>query len=786
MIKGERFYLKLAIAAIVKNEMESLPEWLAFHLVVGASHFLIADNESDDGTHEWLTQLAELGWVTVISVSSQEGPPQLSAYQQLLERCPDDVGLVAFIDADEFVLPHADASSNPVAETRLTIPEDDPKPAYPLLTWLEERFAAPEVSAVALNWACFGSNDAKFREEGLVIERFTQRAKRNFGPNHHVKSVVRPRCVKRFDNPHLAVLKQGHYVDALGQPLETRIDQNGKQRPGLSQEVVWVGARINHYLVKSVEEFVLGKAKRGSAATPNYTKQRDYFMRHDRNDVACQIAMELAPKVRQKMKWLQEQLAMKKGTGAEQTASHDLKHWLKRRLKEWSSTDSRHAEEAPIERWALDYPSEQRGSRFLPSGRVVQGWVLLPDSLVEMQAQVRVVAEWQPGYELCYPLEIERPDVIENVLEQSAEHHPQRRCGFRFTIPPALGGFRLWLALEEQRWLLREVSVDTRDATTAQPLKVLEGKQGWLFLDNDTNGSVDQFTGRMRLTPSGTEGWDDYLTQLARLAGNTPWALLVAPSKESVMGAEYHPRQEGVTGPMLQVLGLESAGDVVYPVDELKALGDGAFIPTDTHWTHKGALAAAKALAVKLGVDPKGCTALFAKDRYKARSMGGDLGNKLTPKQTSDVEVLTSFGHTKYKTYDNGLPNFGRLLVIEYPEALVPSTCLVFGSSSSYSMFNYLCRIFKRIVFVHSAGNVDPELVTAVAPDYLVTQTNARFVIQVPQVTHRLEEVIQQKSAQLDAEAMANVRQKRIEASDEYLNSLGLLRWEQTASGLIA
>ncbi len=36
----------------------------------------------------------------------------------------------------------------------------------------------------------------------------------------------------------------------------------------MSESVCWDGARINHYLVKSVEEFVLGKARRGSAATP--------------------------------------------------------------------------------------------------------------------------------------------------------------------------------------------------------------------------------------------------------------------------------------------------------------------------------------------------------------------------------------------------------------------------------------------------------------------------------------------------------------------------------------
>lgn len=765
--------MKLAIAAIVKNELDSLVEWLAFHLAVGASHFLMADNDSTDGTNEFLSVLAEQGLVTLISVPTGETPPQLPAYQMLLEKCPKGIDLVAFIDADEYLLPTLEGQT--------------------LLAWLEERFISPDVGALGLNWACFGSNGAKFREDGLVIERFTQRANQEFGPNHHFKSVVRPRYVKRFDNPHYARLKRGHYINSLGQPLVPRVNQQGKPWFGLSEHVTWEGARINHYLVKSVEEFVLGKSKRGSATTANYHKQRDYFMRHDRNDVVCHLAAELAPKVKKQMKWLQ-QLADKKqaisGSETNEQASKtlptepssgsELTRWLKRRLKEWSSTTT--SEHPPIERWALDYPSEQRGSRFQPSGRVVQGWLLLPESLIEMHSQVRIVAEWQSAFELCHPLEIDRPDVIKNIFCVSADDHPQRVCGFRFTVPPKLGSFRLWLALEEARWLLQEVTVDTQDVESAEQLKVLQGKQGWLFLDNDTNGSVDQFMGRMRLTKAGIHGWDNYLHQLENVAGELPWALLVAPSKESVMGASYHPREEGAFGPMHQVLSLSASDGVVYPVKELKALGDGAFIPTDTHWTHQGALAATIALAVKLGVEKKACMALFKKDRYKNRAMGGDLGNKLTPKQTSSVDVLVSFSHSRYKTYDNGLPNFGRLLVIEYPEALMAGTCLIFGSSSSYSMFNYLCRVFQRIVFVHSAGNVDPDLVKAVAPAYLATQTNARFVVQIPTVTHNLDEVIHQKCAQLDEKAFEGVHEKRIIASNDYLQTLGLLRWEQIAS----
>lgn len=758
--------MKFAIAAILKDENDSLLEWLAFHRVMGASHFFLADNGSTDGTREFLASLAREGWVTLIDVPSEPGvKPQLPAYQRLLEACGESFDAVAFIDADEFLLPEGE-------------PEE-----RGLLPWLEARLADPEVGAVAVNWACFGSGGARFREEGLVIERFTRRAKQGFGPNHHFKSIVRPSWVVRFSNPHLATLAQGHYVDARGAPLEVRVDREGNRRPGLSQEVCWQGARVNHYLVKSVEEFVLDKARRGSAATPGLTKHRAYFERHDRNDEACLLAASWAPAVNKEIFRLEAALQAGRvsSTDGQQkaTPSTGLVSWLKRRLK----GDDETAAPAPWQHWALDYPSSEREPWLTPSGRVVQGWVLLHPALSAAGEKLRIVAEWNKAFELCHPLEIERPDVVEQVLQVSAEGHPQRQCGFRFTVPRGLMHFRLWLVLDDKRWLLHEVRI-AEEAPGPEAPKVLPGRQGWLFLDNDTNGSVDQFTGRMRLTSTGLSGWREYLAGARGLGEQhgVPWVLLISPAKESVMGARYHPRQAGAGGPMAQLMALPEASDMVYPVEALQALGDGAFIPTDTHWTHHGAMEAAVALATHLGLSSSHCRKALAKDRYKLREMGGDLGNKLTPRRTSRVEVLTSFNYARYKTYDNGLPNFGRLLVIEYPKAVSDGVCLIFGSSSSYSMFNYLCRFFRRIVFVHSAGSLDQELIASVRPDFLVAQTNARFVVQVPVLDQVLDGQIRDKVARLSKEERELVASRRLPAAPDVLEALGVAPWERIFS----
>ncbi|MGO3699076.1 alginate O-acetyltransferase AlgX-related protein [Halomonas sp. AOP1-B1-8] len=435
-------------------------------------------------------------------------------------------------------------------------------------------------------------------------------------------------------------------------------------------------------------------------------------------------------------------------------------------------------------RWHLDYPSLECPPWLNQNGWVVQGWVLLPSSLSKSMEDVRVIARWNSVFELCHPLSLERPDVIETVLGEDPTKHPQLRCGFRFTVPRQLTSCTLELCVNGERIPLPIVSMpelpDSAGAEVA-PLKVLKGKANWLFLDNDTNGSVDQYRGCLLLTDEGVKGWQRYFKDFYALAEKhgAASAVLVAPAKESVMGPRYHPYAEGAGGPIQQLLALPEAQVLVYPVQALMALGDDAFIQTDTHWTQRGAMAASKVLAAALGLDDRAVENTFVDDEYDELSLTGDLGSKLKPKRTCRISSLRTFNYHQYRCFDNGLPNFGRLVVLANGKALMPGTCLIFGSSSSYSMFNYVSRLFKRVVFVHSAGSLDPELVAAVKPDYLVVQTNARFVVQVPKVKQSLTTLIAEKRERLTEEEQEVVakRQVLVTADDAMVTALGISPW---------
>lgn len=303
--------MKLSVAAIVKNEADTLLEWIAYHRVIGVEKFFIADNESTDDTSDILAALAKAGLVSYLRYRTPEhGNVQIPAYTALLPAIQGNCDIVAFIDADEYLTP-LDGSNS-------------------LLPLLERMFADPNVSALGLNWATFGSGGALFAEEGLVTDRFTKRAKQSFGVNFHIKTIARPEFIQSFANPHYFNLKNGRYINAIGQDI-TPHPKHGK---GLSSEVVWEGARINHYATKSLEEFLLGKSKRGSATKQARVKHKKYFTSHDRNDEEDASALRLSSLVTSEYQRLK--LLVENATEQKRNATLSTSKWrafTKRLLK---------------------------------------------------------------------------------------------------------------------------------------------------------------------------------------------------------------------------------------------------------------------------------------------------------------------------------------------------------------------------------------------------------------------------------------------------------------------
>lgn len=245
-LPAPRYYL--AVCAIAKNEAPYFEEWIEWHRSQGVEKFYIYDNDSTDNTREVLEPYIASGLVEYTPIHGQ--CRQLDAYDDCLERHRLDARWIAVIDLDEFIVPLRDAS----------IPDF----LRPL-----ERFSSVEV-----NWLVYGSSGARTRLPGTMMERFRRHSLPGHRLNTHVKSIVDPRRVCCMTGCHEAARIAGRSADSHGEPLTRGFRDRVPQ-----QDVI----RINHYAVKSYEEF-LAKRARGRA---RIATQRDlsYFDRYDLNDL---------------------------------------------------------------------------------------------------------------------------------------------------------------------------------------------------------------------------------------------------------------------------------------------------------------------------------------------------------------------------------------------------------------------------------------------------------------------------------------------------------------------
>lgn len=239
----------LAVCAIAKNEGPYFREWIEWHLAQGVEKFYIYDNESTDGTREVLQPYIERG---VVDYQYWPGyRRQLAAYDDCMDRHRFAARWIAFIDLDEFIVPLQDAS-------------------IPAFLQRFEPYAAVEV-----NWLIYGSGGQKEKSPAPVMTRFRRHSDPQHRLNRHVKSIVNPRRVCTMTGCHEAARLSGQAADSHGCPITVNFKERTPQ-----QDVI----RINHYAVRSLEEF-REKQARGRASGTRTTVPMDYFTRYDLNDI---------------------------------------------------------------------------------------------------------------------------------------------------------------------------------------------------------------------------------------------------------------------------------------------------------------------------------------------------------------------------------------------------------------------------------------------------------------------------------------------------------------------
>lgn len=239
----------LAVCAIAKDEGPYFKEWIDWHKAQGVDKFYIYDNGSTDATAEILRPYIEDSTVEYIPFPGHR--MQLAAYDDCMARHRFDTRWIAFIDLDEFIVPVADTSVDAFLRRFESFP------------------------AVEINWLIYGSGGQRGKSPRPVMERFRRHSLPSHPLNRHVKSIVNPRRVFTMTGCHEAARIDGRAADSHGNPVTHNFREREPQ-----QDII----RINHYAVRSFEEFV-EKQARGRASGTKRTVEREYFDRYDLNDI---------------------------------------------------------------------------------------------------------------------------------------------------------------------------------------------------------------------------------------------------------------------------------------------------------------------------------------------------------------------------------------------------------------------------------------------------------------------------------------------------------------------
>jgi len=278
---------------------------------------------------------------------------------------------------------------------------------------------------------------------------------------------------------------------------------------------------------------------------------------------------------------------------------------------------------------------------------------------------------------------------------------------------------------------------DCRRALDGDELAALveDGRDGFLFLRNDSNRTSDVIEGRRPLEPEQLRTLSESLVRRYRTireSGARSMTLIV-PEKGVICNAKrISPLCVSDARPAIQL----RAALADQPIDVYEyatALFDAypdpadAFLKTDTHLSNLARLDVFRHVMHRLGVAPE-----TAHNVSTVAQFAGDLGGKLSPPKTETIERLRPIYETR-KLIDDATPAIMKGTTLRgariFHESAVDNelTCVVIGTSTAYYLREWFYANFRTLHFYWGNG-VDHGFLRAARPDYVVCLASERYI----------------------------------------------------------
>ena len=237
--------MEVALVVIGRLENQYALEFVEYYLNLGFNHIIIGDNNHDNEEHfeDVLQPYIDKNLVTIIN-KRNEISPQHRFYKEMYERYQSIYDWIAFYDFDEFL----------VLNKHKTIQDYLSEPIF------------KSYNQILINWKIYTDNNLISYDGRPCLERFTQpmQEDRNisypFPQNNHVKCLIRGKI--HIDNISLNNPHQFNHVflsyktcNSLGEQIS-----NSPFTP-YNFELAY----IKHFTTKTIDEYLNGKCKRGTA-----------------------------------------------------------------------------------------------------------------------------------------------------------------------------------------------------------------------------------------------------------------------------------------------------------------------------------------------------------------------------------------------------------------------------------------------------------------------------------------------------------------------------------------
>lgn len=230
--------LKIAVCAIMLDENQYIEEWVNHYKKLNFDHIFIYDNNSE------IPLESNDKIVSIIPWTSKEFRSQSKAYLNCCKEVGKEYDLILFVDADEFLI-----------TSTMDIHKD--------VLGLRKKYN--RFDGLGIYWRIYGK-PKPYLENRQNMEDYIY-----YFEDKHIKSLVNPKFVMDFPDPHKAQLvPESRYIDEVNKNITSPIGNHTSKN-----------MYIKHIFTRSKSEYA-DKMKRGDAnLRKNFRTWEDFYNYND-------------------------------------------------------------------------------------------------------------------------------------------------------------------------------------------------------------------------------------------------------------------------------------------------------------------------------------------------------------------------------------------------------------------------------------------------------------------------------------------------------------------------